>query len=309
MTMTTQEINQDTSPSYERFGNLALELIPEQESSPDLDQALRLSGKLQTTLDVDKIIEIFAHETGQLVGFDHIHYTHREQNIDISFGDSARFSCVYRLVVSGHTLGELLFSRSKKLTKTENKQFETLLCGLVHPLRNALLYRTAVDAASKDPLTGVFNRTAMDASITREIDLAKRHGNHLSLLAIDIDHFKKVNDTYGHSMGDCVIKAVAEASSAAVRSSDMVFRFGGEEFLVLLSSTDQEGAELLANRLRQRIEETVIICDGQHISATVSIGVTAMNNDDSQNSLFTRADTALYQAKAAGRNCVRSFIE
>ncbi len=307
MTKTEHSFNQNTGTSYDRFGNLALNFAPEQENNPDLDKALRLSGKLQTTLDVDKIIEIFAHEIGQLIGFEHIQYTHREQNIDLHFGEAARFSCVYRLVVSGHTLGELLFSRDKKFTKTETSQMETLLCGLVYPLRNALLYRKAIEAASKDPLTGVQNRSAMDASISREIELAKRHGNNLSLLALDIDHFKKVNDTYGHSMGDCVIKAVAEAASAAIRSSDMVFRFGGEEFVILLSSTDQAGAELLANRLRQRIEETVIICDGQHMSATVSIGVTSLHSGDDRDSMFSRADTALYQAKSAGRNRVRSY--
>ena len=234
-------------------------------------------------------------------------YSHTEFGINISYGKTAPHSCTYRRVVSGETLGELVLSRRKKFTVKETAFLETLLCGLVYPLRNALLYQKALEAAHRDPLTGVNIRASMDASIEREILLAQRHGTEMSLLAMDIDHFKKINDNYGHSMGDCVIKAVAEAATAAIRSSDMVFRFGGEEFVILLSNTDRTGATLLANRLRQKIEETCIICDGTHLSATVSIGVTCTQQGDSRDKLFARADAALYQAKAAGRNCCKFF--
>ena len=282
--------------------------LPENNGGQDeLEKALRLSGILQTTLDVTKIIELFAHEIAKLVDYHYISYSHTEFGINISYGKTAPHSCTYRLVVSGETLGELVFSRRKKFTVKETAFLETLLCGLVYPLRNALLYQKALEAAHRDPLTGVNNRASMDASIEREILLAQRHGTEMSLLAMDIDHFKKINDNYGHSMGDCVIKAVAEAATAAIRSSDMVFRFGGEEFVILLSNTDRTGATLLANRLRQKIEETCIICDGTHLSATVSIGVTCTQQGDSRDKLFARADAALYQAKAAGRNCCKFF--
>lgn len=304
--VTQQDLKQ---PRYDRLGNLALSMpLPENNGGQDeLEKALRLSGILQTTLDVTKIIELFAHEIAKLVDYHYISYSHTEFGINISYGKTAPHSCTYRLVVSGETLGELVFSRRKKFTVKETAFLETLLCGLVYPLRNALLYQKALEAAHRDPLTGVNNRASMDASIEREILLAQRHGTEMSLLAMDIDHFKKINDNYGHSMGDCVIKAVAEAATAAIRSSDMVFRFGGEEFVILLSNTDRTGATLLANRLRQKIEETCIICDGTHLSATVSIGVTCTQQGDSRDKLFARADAALYQAKAAGRNCCKFF--
>lgn len=295
-------------PSYDQLaGNLALTLptASGESGSSDMEKALRISGILQTTLDTTRIIELFAHEIAKLVDYHHLAYIHQEQGISLTFGKAASHSCTYRLVVSGETLGELTLTRRKRFTSRETSFLETLLCGLVYPLRNALLYQKALDAAHRDPLTGVNNRASMNSAIEREIQLAQRHGTELSLLAMDIDHFKKINDTHGHTMGDCVIKAVAEAATAAIRTTDMVFRFGGEEFVILLSNTSRRGATLLANRLRQKIEETCIICDGTHISATVSIGISCVQKDDSYDTLFARADAGLYQAKAAGRNCCK----
>ena len=297
-------------PRYDRLGNLALAMpVPEiDENQDELQKALRLSGILQTTLDVDKLIEIFAHEIIKLINYDSISYSQTELGIQHNIGQPTSHSCTYRLVVSGDTLGELVITRRKKFTKAETALIENLLCGLVYPLRNALLYLKAIEAAHKDPLTGVNNRASMDEIIDREVNLSSRHQTPLSLLALDIDHFKKINDNYGHATGDCVIKAVAEAAKAAIRSSDMVFRYGGEEFLILLSNTDCEGATLLAERLRQKIEQTCIICDGTQVSATVSIGITCLHaQGDSREGIFSRADAALYQAKAAGRNCCKFF--
>ncbi len=305
--------NQDfKQPAYERLGNLALAMpMPEKEANSDeLQKALRLSGILQTTLDVSKLIEIFAHEIIKLISYDSISYTQPEHGIEQTIGQAATHSLTYRLVVSGESLGELVISRAKKFTKVEATLIETLLCGLVYPLRNALMYQKAIEAAHKDPLTGINNRASMDEVIDREVNLSSRHKTQLSLLAIDIDHFKKINDGYGHATGDCVIKAVAEAAKDAIRSSDMVFRYGGEEFLILLSNTDRDGATLLAERLREKIEQTCIICDGTHVSATVSIGITCLQeNDDSRTELFSRADAALYQAKSSGRNCCKFFSD
>ncbi len=301
--------NQNT-PRYDRLGNLAMSLpLPQKDDNPDeLERALRLSGILQTTLEVDKLIEILAHEILRLIEYQSICYTHQDLGIEQTIGEPANHSCTYRLVVSGETLGELVLTRKKKFTKAETALIETLLCGVVYPLRNALLYQKAIEAAHKDPLTGVNNRASMDEIIDREVNLSSRHGSQLSLLALDIDLFKKINDTHGHATGDCVIKAVAEAIKTAIRSSDMVFRYGGEEFLILLSNTDREGATLLADRMRQKIEETCIICDGTQVSTTVSIGITCMlPENDTRKALFSRADAALYQAKSSGRNCCKFF--
>ncbi len=307
MNALVQEVEQ---PRYDQLGNLALaSTLPGKEDNKDgLQKVLKLSGILQTTLEVDKLIDIFAHEIIKLMNYQCLRYNHQERAINHIIGKAAEHSCTYRLVVAGESLGELVISRHNKFNKAEITLIESLLCGLVYPLRNALLYQKAIEAAHKDPLTGVNNRASMDEIIDREVNLSTRHDSELSLLAMDIDHFKKVNDTYGHAIGDCVIKAVAEAAQTAIRTSDMVFRYGGEEFLILLSNTGHEGATLLAERLRQKIEETCIICDSSHVSATVSIGVTCMNRkNDSRSEMFSRADAALYQAKSAGRNRCHFF--
>ena len=281
-------------------------LNEEGELSHQLEQALRLSGALQTSLDIEKIIEMFAFEANKLFPFDQVLFRSPQHQVEVAIGQSSRHNFTYRLVVSGQSLGELVISRKNKFLPHETATMESLLCALVYPVRNALLYKEAVSAAHKDTLTGVGNRAAMNNALERELELARRHHTPLSLLTLDIDHFKRINDTYGHTIGDCVIKAVAEAAVLTIRRSDMIFRFGGEEFVILLSNTSAGGASLLAERLRKQIEETTIICDNQSLGATASIGIASLESDDTAETLFSRADAALYQAKAAGRNCCRS---
>ena len=198
-----------------------------------------------------------------------------------------------------------MLTRRRKFTAHETHLLEHLLCCLVYPLRNAILYRHALTAALTDPLTGVNNRTAMNSALIRETELARRHGNALSLIAADIDHFKRINDTYGHLAGDYVLKSVAEALNDCTRRTDIVFRSGGEEFLVLLSNTGKQGALLLAERIRSTIEACDLAYSDHRIAATISLGVACYGKGDNSESLFEKADTALYAAKAAGRNCVK----
>ncbi len=307
MTTATTNSDQIQSIADSKLGNLALSpSLPSGESqSHDAPHVQHLSEALQTTLELKKIIEIFSLEVGKLLPFDQITFRAGEHNIEFSIGQPARHSCTYRLIVAGESLGELILSRRRKFQPRETTTIESLLCSLVYPVRNALLYRQAIEAANKDPLTGIGNRAAMDNTLARELELAKRHSTPLTLLTLDIDHFKRINDTYGHSIGDCVIKAVAEAAILTIRRSDMIFRFGGEEFVILLSNTSTSGASLLAERLRQKIAETTIICDGKSLGATVSIGISSLQDNDTAGQLFCRADAALYAAKAAGRNCCR----
>lgn len=275
------------------------------QQSPAPDHALRISGILQTTLNVEQTLDLFGREIRRVVSHDSITYRNPLQNIELTQGKPGRHSGAYQLIVAGQPLGEIIFTRKRKFTDQETMLIEQLLCGLVYPLRNALLYKQAVEAALKDPLTGVHNRTAMDAILQREVDLAHRHGAPLSLIAVDIDYFKSVNDTYGHSIGDSVLKTVAEATAASIRGTDMLFRYGGEEFVVLLSNTGQEGALCLAERIRRKVQMAHYICNEAMISSTISLGVACLSPGENTTTLFARADQALYQAKAAGRNCVK----
>ena len=186
-------------------------------------------------------------------------------------------------------------------------QLEHAVCALIYPLRNALTYLAALRAAHRDPLTGTSNRAALNNSMLREVELARRHSTSLSMIVVDIDLFKSINDTYGHSVGDDVICSLTGIIDKIIRKSDMLFRFGGEEFVVLLSNTNREGALLLAERIRRGVEQTSVRTERRTIPITVSLGVATLAATDSAQSLFEKADKALYIAKSEGRNCVRSF--
>jgi two-component system cell cycle response regulator len=167
------------------------------------------------------------------------------------------------------------------------------------------LYASAV----LDPLTGLHNRRHLDARLKSEFAFANRHQTPLSLLIIDIDHFKKVNDTYGHPGGDAALRAVAERLQRAVRTEDIVARYGGEEFAIIARGIESAGAMLLAERVRETVAKLQVSHDGKTIAFTISVGVTTMTRErafDSIASVLKAADEALYKAKETGRNrCVR----
>jgi two-component system cell cycle response regulator len=163
--------------------------------------------------------------------------------------------------------------------------------------------------AQTDPLTQLLNRRALTERITAEMERALRYDSTMALLMIDLDHFKRVNDTYGHLVGDDVLRDVGQLLSDTIRTSDIVARYGGEEFLVLLPETDDAGAESFAERIRFAVEQhlfaSVSLPEPLHLTASVGVAVYPAARIESVEDLFARADAALYRAKADGRNRVR----
>jgi diguanylate cyclase len=165
-----------------------------------------------------------------------------------------------------------------------------------------------VDLSSRDALTGLANRRAFDMALAREIDRVARSGEPALLLTLDVDHFKKVNDTWGHAAGDVVLKAVAAALIDSVRPMDLVARIGGEEFAIILPNCASAFGETVAERIRRRVERMpVLVQPGQQIEVTISIGgAFAPQWVRSTPTLWIeRADQQLYRSKAQGRNLVR----
>lgn len=164
------------------------------------------------------------------------------------------------------------------------------------------------DLASYDPLTRVLNAGAYYRSCDQQIHTSQRAKQHFAVLFIDLDHFKSINDTYGHAVGDDVLKTVAQTLQANVRRSDIVGRIGGEEFSVFLPNTQIKGAELLAESLRQKIESIDIKVNDVRLKITASIGVAARRFDqETMQAIQQHADQAMYEAKRGGRNRVSTF--
>ena len=181
-------------------------------------------------------------------------------------------------------------------------------------LENTLNVERLKHTGLTDALTAINNRRFFDQRICEEIERARRHENTLSCLFIDIDFFKKINDTYGHQSGDKVLRNVAALLNEQMRRSDILARYGGEEFAILLCNTDIDAAEEIAERLRLTIHATPQNgINNEEISVSVSIGVATINLtqdpdieiEQQADQLVARADEALYEAKKAGRNCIR----
>lgn len=267
---------------------------------------LRISNALQSSLYVKDVIHAFSSEARRLVRRIALRYRHRGEDILVQEGRQQLHRCSYELNLLGKSMGEVSFMRNQPFTQDELALFEVMLCALIYPLRNALMYERALRSALKDSLTGVNNRASMEQHLEHEVLAAVRHRTPLSMLMIDVDHFKAVNDAHGHVAGDAVLAAVADAIVSCTRDSDVVFRFGGEEFAVILTNTRAAGARLLAERIRTTIAALGVAAADQLIPVTVSVGVAQLGPGESKVDLLEKADTMLYRAKYRGRNQVVS---
>lgn len=295
-------------PDVTSITTTALGTLPREPHgiSDEAGARIRLAQALQTSLETRQLIALLFRHIQPLVSVGGIAFRPKgAEKQHYSVGRKAAHCCHYRLNLPQLYLGEITFYRKERFTEAEQLNLETLLASMVYALRNAHLYEKALAQALTDPLTGVGNRAALDNAIRREYELLRRSRNTFALLMIDIDNFKEINDRYGHSSGDRVLCAVADTITEICRASDMVFRYGGEEFAVLLTAASASGGLITAQRLRRGIA-SLAIADGDNvITPTVSIGVSACcQAEEAVDALFDRADQALYQAKARGRDTV-----
>jgi len=164
------------------------------------------------------------------------------------------------------------------------------------------------DKANHDPLTGLFNKGYLEEQLTYHFELAKRSGNPMAVMFLDIDHFKKVNDTYGHQCGDEVLKKIAHILKDKSRAINVVGRFGGEEFMIIGPISDYKSALYLGERIRTAVEKEVFSHENTDFNITISIGISVWNSSiASEKDLVKFADEALYTAKRSGRNQVRMY--
>jgi two-component system cell cycle response regulator len=212
---------------------------------------------------------------------------------------------VLPLVVHDQPLGTLVLgsNRPQAFDEAARSLLDVLASHLAVSLSNARMVRKLEEQATTDGLTGLLNKRAMLETAEHKYSAARRFGRPLSVLVCDIDHFKRVNDTYGHDVGDIVIKALGAVHQREKRVTDAVARFGGEEFVTICEQTDAEGALLLAERIRDEFKKTTFHANGQEVRCTLSVGIATFPSiGRSWDELFKAADEALYASKRGGRD-------
>lgn len=301
----TQEMIKELKEVKSVFSNC--EKSDQKAYSRELEQQaqLDLAIALQMSLDIDWVINKFMEHIHAYFLFDGFAYSCDDPQVQIEMSRQQGHSCTYNLQLEEDNLGKVDLFRGRKFTESELILLENLLSILIYPLRNAVQYKKASLLAHSDALTGAKNRSTFDASLDREIKLSQRHGQDFTLLVVDIDHFKKVNDTYGHSTGDEVLKRVATSIQDCIRTTDMLFRYGGEEFAILLSNSDCERSYVIADRILESVRDINFEIVGQPLDLSVSIGLACLNVQDNRQSLFDRADGAMYAAKNDGRDQIK----
>jgi len=216
---------------------------------------------------------------------------------------------VVPLIYGSAALGALVIAgkRPRLFSKSKIEMLGVLANQIAVSLENARMYQAMEAMATTDSLTGLKNRRVFQERLSEMLRRAERHGGQVTVLLCDIDHFKRINDTYGHLVGDQVLRRVAQVVQAQVRTIDVAARYGGEEFVVVLDSTDQAGGRLLAERIRQEVQKLVLQSDKGAFGCTLSLGISTFPDDapgaaSEQRLLIESADQALYAAKRGGRN-------
>ncbi len=198
-----------------------------------------------------------------------------------------------------------LFSSAPDAFKKEDLSlFSTMVSGISSLYIAYRSYQQVQHLSETDSLTSLFNRRKFFEELSREVERVSRYESPLAILMLDIDHFKQINDKYGHQMGDEVLRTLADVLRANTRKTDMVARYGGEEFIIMLPETPVKGAQGVANRIKREVEKTVVLGAAVEINFTVSLGMACFSQGDTVDSLVARTDQALYAAKKNGRNRV-----
>ncbi len=285
----------------DRYGQLAEENDHFKKGVDDLETSLAerflfydIARKISPFLDKKELFDVFGEEIKYLGQIEDIRFAAPFKNDEY---------LKFELDKEGH---QFLYVKTKSKAVIGYMPYFVKLLSLC--LERIKLYDRLQELSIHDSLTKIYNRRYFMQRFFEEFSRAKKFNLELSFLMIDIDHFKKINDTYGHLVGDAVLREVARLIREHVREIDFIARFGGEEFSAILPETDRAGAIMLAERIRSQVSQQMIKVFDENLTATVSIGVSSFpQNTLHADMLIESADRALYKAKLSGRNKVCWF--
>lgn len=275
------------------------QLMQAPSSTNDRAELFDFVAMLQTSLDKQRLLDIFAVRLQSHMALRGINFQFHPTRVGSAvpgyrFGAQEGVRSACHVHAGDSSLGELSLFTREPLNAREKHWLDRLLSCLVHPLQNAMRYEAAQRLAHSDALTGVGNRAAYERAVEREMAKAERSKSPLSLLVLDLDAFKQLNDTYGHVVGDQCLRRLVAALAAGLRESDEVFRLGGDEFVVLLPHADHSAAAEIATRLAG-----LVAADATGPAMSASIGFAEWHAGMPASRLFEEADQALYAVKRA----------
>ncbi|WP_435105012.1 GGDEF domain-containing protein [Arhodomonas sp. AD133] len=256
---------------------------------------------LQQSERVDAYCRCLVGWLREQAGVSALRFVDDEGVVRFESGTPGTVAQVWRLPADAGYNGTLLLGIADPQAGTA---VPAILAAAAPLLTRVLCHERAVNAARRDPLTGLHNRAVMEVSLEQELSVVTRHETDFSILVIDVDDFKGINDRWGHRAGDAVLSRVADCLCEHCRECDLAFRFAGDEFVIGLRHTDEAGAHAAGRRIKRALESAPVVHDGASIPLTVSLGVAHASAGETVALLFDRADRDMYAAKARRRALV-----
>ena len=260
-----------------------------------------ITGQICKSLDADKVFSNFRDEVNKYIRVSDLRFLKGEK-ADLSLYKDCT---IIPLNIQEELIGYLV---ADGLREEDKERFHILSQQFLLGIKRAVLYKSVQELAITDSLTNVFNRRYYLERFKEEIERSRKFNYKFSCLMIDIDYFKDFNDRYGHVVGDAILRELSRTIQENIRQIDLICRYGGEEFSIILSETDKDAAQLAAERIRLAIEDKHIRVYDEELKITVSIGISTYPYDGKEiERLIDKADSALYQAKQRGRNNVCAY--
>lgn len=267
------------------------------------DDPASLTEQLQTTLDIEQLLTIYLSAIGVSHKISAVELDTLQGKFVSGSVSDKHHELSLPIQINDRIVGRLRYFSVKPVTDILLSSLSNFQKRLVFPLRNALAFWQLQQMALRDPLTGIGNRASYDDSMGRAMCLAKRNATPFALVLLDLDNFKQANDNHGHQVGDEILVQFTKLIQSCIRGTDQAFRFGGDEFAIILDNPNNDAALTVS----QRIQSAMLVSEiALNYTVGVSIGYTMFDMKDSTSSLFARADKALYDAKKSGKSCIKA---